>query len=122
MKRRAASISVLVLFFLVGKGVPPTQASGGEKEARQVSSVVKGWRAPGRPNTPWAPPDLRTFAEPLREEHPAEIDPQKEYELAELIDLAEQVNPETKVAWSRAKVAAAGVGLAQSEYYPVLAL
>jgi len=122
MKRRAASICVLVAFFMLAKGVPPAQAGAEGKEAPQDSSVVKGLRAPARPDTPWAPPDLRTFAEPLREEHPAEIDSQKDYELAELIDLAERVNPETRVAWSQAKAAAAGVGLAKSEYYPVLAL
>ena len=120
MKRRAVCISVLVVFFLLGKGVQPAQAGG--KESQQDSSVVKGLRAPARSDTPWAPPNLRTFAEPLREEHPTEIDPQKEYELAELIDLAERVNPETRVAWSQAKAAAAGVGLARSEYYPVLAV
>jgi len=32
------------------------------------------------------------------------------------------VNPETRLAWSHAKEAAAAVGLAKSEYYPLLAL
>jgi len=91
-------------------------------QSQQASSVVKGLRAPVRPDAPWPTPDLRTFAEPLREEHPSEIEPQKEYELAELIDLAERANPETKVAWERAKQAASAIGLAQSEYYPMLAL
>jgi len=122
MKRRAASISVLVTFFLLGKGARPAQAGAGGKEEQQASSVVKGLRAPSRPDAPWVGPDLRTFAEPLREERPTEIDAQKEYELAELIDLAERANPETKVAWARAKQAASAVGLAQSEYYPMLAL
>ena len=83
---------------------------------------MKGLTAPARPDAPWASPDLRTFAEPLRADQRTEIDPQKEYELAELIDLAERANPETKVAWARAKEAASGVGLAKSEYYPILAL
>jgi outer membrane protein TolC len=65
---------------------------------------------------------LRSFAEPLRKERPSEVDPQKEYELAEIIDLAESTHPETKVAWERAKAAASVVGLAQSEYFPLLAL
>ncbi len=91
-------------------------------QGQQASSLVKGLTAPVRSDTPWRAPDLRTFAEPLREEHPSEVDPQKEYELAELIDLAESANPETKVAWARAKQAASAVGLAQSEYYPILAL
>jgi outer membrane protein TolC len=65
---------------------------------------------------------LRGFAEPLREEHPSEVDPQKDYELAELIDLAERSNPQTRVAWERAKQAASAVGLAKSAYFPMLAL
>jgi outer membrane protein len=42
--------------------------------------------------------------------------------LAELIDLAQRTNPETRVAWERARQAAAAVGLVESEYSPVLAL
>src|SRR5262249_28525857 len=55
------------------------------------------------------------------EEHPPELDADKEYELAELIDVAERANPVTRVAWARAKEAASAVGLAKSLYYPVLA-
>jgi outer membrane protein TolC len=122
MERRVTCIIVLVLSLLLGQTLPASRANGGESEMQQTSSVVKGLRAPARPDAPWAAPDLRTFSEPLREDHPAEIDPQKEYELAELIDLAERANPETKVAWARAKEAASVVGLAKSEYYPILAL
>jgi len=88
----------------------------------QGSSAVKGLKAPATPSAPWQPPDLQAFSEPLREKLPSEIDPQKEYELAELIDLAERANPETKIAWARAKLAASAVGLAKSEYFPFLAL
>jgi len=38
------------------------------------------------------------------------------------IDLAQSINPEKKVAWERARQAASAVGLAQSEYFPILAL
>jgi outer membrane protein TolC/predicted PurR-regulated permease PerM len=122
-RSRRAVIAVVVISFALAKG-PAAEASGGGKEAQgqQASSVVKGLKAPASPDTLWPTPDLRTFAEPLREQLPSEVDPRKEYELAELIDLAERANPETKVAWARAKEAAAAVGLAQSEYYPVLAL
>jgi outer membrane protein TolC len=89
---------------------------------QRESAVVKDLKAPASSDTFWRPPDLRAFSEPLRAELPSEIDPQKDYELVELIDLAERANPETKVAWERAKQAASVVGLAKSEYYPVLAL
>ena len=65
---------------------------------------------------------LAVFCDPLRLEQTTEIDPQKDYELSELINLAERTNPETRVAWERAKEAASAVGLARSESYPVLAL
>jgi len=49
------------------------------------------------------------------------IDPRRVYGLAELIDIAERTNPETRVAWQRARQAAAAVGLSESAYYPLLA-
>jgi outer membrane protein TolC len=41
--------------------------------------------------------------------------------LAELIDLAESHNPETRVGWERARAQAAALGIARSELYPTLA-
>jgi outer membrane protein TolC len=52
----------------------------------------------------------------------APIDPQKRYDLVELIDLAQRTNPETRVAWEGARQAAIGIGLVESEYFPVLTL
>jgi outer membrane protein len=49
------------------------------------------------------------------------IDPLKNYSLAELIDLAEQHNPETRVAWQEAKARAASLGIARSALYPTIA-
>lgn len=49
------------------------------------------------------------------------INPGKVYSLAELIDIAQRNNPETRVAWERARRAAAAVGLSESAYYPYLA-
>src|SRR5262245_17165379 len=124
MKRRAACITFIAISFALGRGLEAAQASGEGKEVQweHVSSVMKDLKAPARPDTLGPAPDVRIFGERPIEERPYELDPQKEYELAELIDLAERVNPQTKVAWARAKEAASGVGLAQSEYYPVLAL
>jgi len=48
------------------------------------------------------------------------IDPEKVYSLAELIDLAEAHNPETRVAWGSARAEAAALGIARSELYPTL--
>jgi outer membrane protein len=49
-----------------------------------------------------------------------EIDASKVYTLAELIDLAQSHNPETRVAWEEAKARAASLGIARSAYYPTL--
>lgn len=117
-------MALVAAFFAFGKGLAAAQAVGEENgaQSQHASSALKGLKAPTRPDAPWSAPDLASFSEPLRERHPSEIDPQKEYELAELIDLAERINPETRVAWARAKEAASAVGLAQSEYFPILAL
>ncbi|HEV2272946.1 MAG TPA: TolC family protein [Acidobacteriaceae bacterium] len=49
------------------------------------------------------------------------IDPQKHYTLAELIDLAQQHNPETRVAWEEAKAKAASLGIARGALFPTIA-
>lgn len=49
------------------------------------------------------------------------VDAAKVYTLAELIDLAEQHNPETRLAWQQAKSRAAALGIARSELYPTVA-
>jgi outer membrane protein TolC len=40
--------------------------------------------------------------------------------LAELVDAAESHNPETRLAWERARAQAAALGIARSELYPIL--
>src|SRR5436190_14586614 len=77
---------------------------------------------------PWAPPSLPRYEGELRQYQPTEaerrylpaIDPRKTYNLAELIDIAQRSNPETRVAWERARMAAAAVGLTESAYYPYI--
>src|SRR5258706_3402237 len=86
------------------------------------SDVLTELKAPSLSERPWQAPDLRSFASELAAPKETEADARKDYELAELIDLAERINPETKVAWEQAKRAASTIGLAQSQYYPVLAL
>src|SRR5262249_47343362 len=82
--------------------------------------------APPSPVRPWAPPALPRYEGELRQYQPTEaerrylpaIDPRKTYNLAELIDIAERSNPETRVAWERARQAAPAVGLPASAFYP----
>jgi outer membrane protein TolC len=77
---------------------------------------------PPSPDRPWHTPDelgITNDAKSVRQ--PAlPIEPDKAYTLAELIDLAEAHNPETRVAWENARAQAAALGIARSELYPTL--
>lgn len=79
--------------------------------------------APVSPDYPWhAPAEQRIEAETNNFAVPTfRIDPDKSYSLTELIDLAESHNPETRLAWERARAQAAALGVARSELYPTLA-
>jgi outer membrane protein len=71
----------------------------------------------------WAPPHLGNYERELAAGEVGSrvaINPRKVYGLAELIDIAERNNPDTRVAWERARQAAAAVGLSESAYYPFL--
>jgi outer membrane protein len=73
-------------------------------------------------STPWRPPALQEYTNVLKAAERVPIDPQRRYDLLELIDLAQRTNPETRGGWEGARQAAIGIGLVQSEYFPVLAL
>ena len=77
---------------------------------------------PLSPDRPWHGADERALtAEAGRFRPPRyRIDPGETYSLAELIDLAEAHNPETRVAWEKASAQAADLGIARSELYPAL--
>lgn len=77
--------------------------------------------APPSPNRPWTVGgnERQVLAEPWRGSAFV-IDPAKAYTLAELIDLAQRHNPETRVAWEQARAQAAALGVARSELYPTL--
>ncbi|WP_049623050.1 hypothetical protein [Frateuria defendens] len=51
---------------------------------------------------------------------PVALDGAKTYALADLIDLAESCNPETRIAWNEARRAALAAGMAASAYLPQL--
>lgn len=87
------------------------------------ASLALAQRAPVSPDHPWhglgearAKEDAKNLTEPA-----LNFDPEKAYSLPELIDLAESHNPETRVAWDRARAQAAAWGVARSELYPSLA-
>jgi outer membrane protein TolC len=79
--------------------------------------------APVSWNRPWHSSDEQNIARDAMTEQMRgfDLDAAKLYSLTELIDLAESHNPETRVAWERARAQAASFGVARSELYPALA-
>lgn len=83
---------------LIAQGTPP--APGILWESRGVQALAK---------------------EPVAKPHDnIALAPDKTYTLAELIDFAEQHNPETRVTWEAAKSKADELGIARSSLYPTL--
>ena len=77
---------------------------------------------PASPGRPWHSPEEQQIANDGKRFRPPafRIESDKAYSLAELIDLAEAHNPETRVSWENARAQAAALGIARSELYPTL--
>jgi outer membrane protein TolC len=95
--------------------------------ALHLGTVLAKDAVPPSAERPWAPPRIKQYERELtaraaRENGDArtQVDPRHVYNLPALIDLAQRNNPETRVAWERARQAAAVVGLSESLYFPYL--
>src|SRR3984885_11403250 len=76
--------------------------------------------APLSPQQPWQ--GTTNLPSPPPRSAPAFVpDPGKIYTLPELINLAEQNNPDTRVAWENAKARAADLGISKATLYPTMA-
>lgn len=64
--------------------------------------------------------EIENAAKPFLE-YRFSIEPDRTYTLAELVNLAEEHNPATRVAWQTARAQMAALGVARSELYPTLA-
>jgi outer membrane protein len=78
--------------------------------------------APPAPSGVWQPKGIEALEHEssVKRQASANLDGDHRYTLAELIDLAEQNNPETRVAWQEAKSKAAALGIARSALYPTM--
>src|SRR5467141_5368873 len=118
--RVTATVGAVLLLF-------SAQASSAQESSQQsppTTDIPARYRrqvAPA-PSTYWQSPALHDYTRVLKSTDAPLIDPSKRYELPELIDLAQRVNPETRVTWEAARRAALAVGLVESEYFPVLAI
>src|SRR5215510_10253380 len=76
--------------------------------------------APPLPDKVWHSSTEQSLAHELamRPEAKYDIDSHKTYTLAQLIDLAQEHNPDTRVAWEEAKARAASLGIARSALFP----
>jgi outer membrane protein len=86
-------------------------------------ALARAQSTPPSPDKIWHPKAEQGLDRELKAQPEAKytIDPQKSYTLAELIDLAQQHNPETRVAWEEAKARAADLGIARSALLPTIA-
>ncbi|HEX4164097.1 MAG TPA: TolC family protein [Bryobacteraceae bacterium] len=86
-----------------------------------VALAANAQLAPTAPERPWnhvSTPPLERLRGKLTKEF--QLSPTETYTLAQLIDLAEQHNPETREAWEAAKVQVGLLGIAKSDLYPTL--
>jgi outer membrane protein TolC len=77
---------------------------------------------PSSPAAAWESPKEAAYRDELDKYHRHELnlDSTRTYSLTDLIDLAEAHNPSTRIAWERAKQAAARLGVSRASLYPVI--
>ena len=78
--------------------------------------------SPSSYDTPMETPAAALAAQELAAESDARtnVEPDHTYTLAELVDLAEQHNPATRIAWEQARAQADRLRIARSELFPAL--
>ena len=83
-------------------------------------AIACAQRAPVSPQQPWT--GMTSLQAPRERSAIVFVpDPAKIYTLPELVNLAEQNNPETRVAWENAKARAADLGVSKASLYPTIA-
>ena len=77
---------------------------------------------PSSPAQPWQSSRQTQFEKQLKAipEQAYTLDASHIYTLAELVDLAESHNPDTRVAWQEAKARAQSLGVAESALFPTI--
>jgi len=114
---RVDSLHLLVMLaavFGAGCASLPFQAAWDPYSAAPRASA-----APWRSADAKRQPRLASLIERLGPD--VQIDPDRQYGLADLIDLAQRVNPETRRSWEEARAAAARLGQMEGGWFPTLA-
>jgi len=122
--RRTATTVAAAVAVLLACGVQSSYAQESGREPPRATDMPERYsrQVAPTPSSYWRSPDLRDYTKVLKSTEAPLTDPNRRYELPELIDLAQRVNPETRVVWEAARQAALAVGLVESEYFPVLAI
>ena len=88
-----------------------------------TSLAVRAQQAPPSPDKAW-PVSIQSGSQndgaQISKARPT-LDPDRVYALSDLVDIAEQSNPETRILWQRAKQRAAAAGIARSALFPTVA-
>ena len=82
-------------------------------------SAAKSWAPEEATRIPGGEATLESFAD-RPHPAPAAIQSGRMYDLPNLIDLAQQTNPETRAAWQATRAAAARLGITEGAYLPTL--
>jgi outer membrane protein len=86
-----------------------------------MAPIALSQKAPETPDKPWEATAGIAPTAPARSIPAIVPDPAKVYALSDLVNLAEQNNPNTRVAWQNARARAADLGVSKSTLYPTLA-
>ena len=102
LRRSPRAAAILAACILLATGVVPSKSLAQPAGSTQIDYGMPerlGRQVAPTPSTYWSAPDLRGYTILLKSAESSPIDQQKRYTLVELIDIAQRVNPETRVAW-----------------------
>jgi outer membrane protein TolC len=116
--RLRASLAALAGLLVACGGIQPKLAT--DPNALAPPSATKSWSPEEATRIPGGKATLDAFSA-RSAPSAATIQPGRVYDLPNLIDLAQQTNPETRAAWEATRASAARVGIAEGAYLPTLA-
>jgi hypothetical protein len=102
VRRSPKTAPILAACFLLATGVVCSKSLAEPTGSTRIDYGMPeglGRQVAPTPSAPWRAPGLRGYTSLLKSAEPSPIEQKKRYDLVELIDIAERVNPETRVAW-----------------------
>lgn len=86
-----------------------------------AEGIALAQKPPAAPEHPWDLSATKQFQVPPSTVPEPKLDPAKIYTLAELVNIAEENNPDTRVAWENAKARGGDLGITKATLYPTMA-